>query len=97
MRNLDHMEDILCFFHVPLLHHPNLLLVTNKKLIQEKEKPSKIQIRIIKKYFMSLNTAMSISIIKANPENALRYVAILIQLKIIANAPNILIVNSLLN
>ena len=46
---------------------------------------------------MSLNTAISISIIKAKPEKALKYVAILIQQKIMLNAPNILTVKSLLN
>ena len=56
-----------------------------------------IQIRIIKKYLMSLNTAINISIIKAKPEKALKYVAILIQQKIIASAPNILTEKSLLN
>ena len=46
---------------------------------------------------MSLNTAISISIIKAKPEKALKYVAILIQQKIMPNAPNILTTKSLLN
>ena len=46
---------------------------------------------------MSLNTAINISIIKAKPEKALKYVAILIQQKIMPNAPNILTVKSLLN
>ena len=43
---------------------------------------------------MSLKTATSINIIKANPENALKYNATFIQLKINAKEPNILTINS---
>ena len=52
---------------------------------------------MIKKYLISLKTATSISIIKANPENALKYKAIFIQLKINANEPNILTANASLS
>ena len=65
------------------------LLQINKNL-HEKENPINIHSKITKKYFISLKTATSISIINANPENALKYKAIFIQLKINAKEPNIL-------
>ena len=46
---------------------------------------------------MSLKTATSINIIKANPENALKYNAIFIQLKINAKEPNILTIKASLS
>ena len=46
---------------------------------------------------MSLKTATSINIIKANPENALKYNAIFIQLKINAKEPNILTIKKSLS
>ena len=65
--------------------------------LHEKENPIKIHNKIIKKYFISLKTATSINIINANPENALKYKAIFIQLKINANEPNILTINASLS
>ena len=58
-------------------------------ILHEKENPIKIHNKIIKKYLISLKTATSINIINANPENALKYNAIFIQLNSNANEPNI--------
>ena len=58
--------------------------------LHENENPIKIHNNITKKYFISLKTATNIRIIKANPENALKYKASFIQLKINAKEPNIL-------
>ena len=74
-----------------------LIIIINKENLHENENPIKIHNKIIKKYFISLKTATSISIIKANPENALKYNVIFIQVKINANAPNILTTKVLLS
>ena len=47
-------------------------LIKIKKIIHENENPIKIHNKITKKYFISLNTATNINIIKANPLNALK-------------------------
>lgn len=74
MRDLDHSKHAGGVVQVFLLENTDfffflIIIIKKKKKIQAKENPISIQSITTKKYFMSLKTAISIRIIKANPEN----------------------------